>query len=163
MHVIMYSKGVKNKDCNKKGGNVNPFLPRIQEMVQFSWNFLYIAKRTVEDHIWNFITLRSLVPEIWVVAIWIMPAGTQEQVQNWQVCNKKEKFSNLFITLNIVYVYIYIYDVKKQKWTLNWLTLTFWLRFAFILSCFGGREVKNELGFLSLPVENRGQISLSLK
>ena len=38
--------------------------PRIQKMVRLSWNFIHISKRTGEDHIWNFIALHSLVPEI---------------------------------------------------------------------------------------------------
>ena len=37
------------------------------------------------------------------------------------------------------------------------------LRFGFILSCFGGREVKNELGLLALELENSIQVSYSLK
>ena len=43
---------------------LTPFMPRIQKMVRDAWNFIYGVKRTWEKHIWNFITLRSLVPEI---------------------------------------------------------------------------------------------------
>ena len=41
--------------------------------------------------------------------------------------------------------------------------MAFELRFGFILSFFGRREVKNEHGFFALTGENRGQISFSLK
>ena len=37
--------------------------------------------------------------------------------------------------------------------------MAFELRFGFILSCFGGREVKNEHGFFALTGENRGNDS----
>ena len=33
-----------------------------------SWNFIYRVKRTREEHIWNFIPLRSVVPEISLMA-----------------------------------------------------------------------------------------------
>ena len=38
----------------------------------------------------------------------------------------------------------------------------FALRFHAFIQRFGGREVKNELGFLALAMENRSQISFSL-
>ena len=41
--------------------------------------------------------------------------------------------------------------------------MAFCLRFGCILSYFGGGEVKNELGFLALGGENRGQISFKMK
>ena len=39
--------------------------------------------------------------------------------------------------------------------------MTFLLRFTFILPCFGGREVKNELGFLALAGENLFQFEVN--
>ena len=39
----------------------------------------------------------------------------------------------------------------------------FALRFHAFIQRFGGREAKNELGFLVLAVENRGQISFRMK
>ena len=45
----------------------------------------------------------SVVPEIWVVAIW-QPPHRQIRVQNYHICNKKKVFKFVYVTLNIVYI-----------------------------------------------------------
>ena len=45
-------------------------------MVRFSWNFIYIAWGTGEEHIWNFFAESNVVSEIWVMFIWSSQANT---------------------------------------------------------------------------------------
>ena len=76
-----------------------------------------------------------------------------------------------FITKKIFFQIFYNFDICICMYICIYMLflsevvdfMAFELRFGFILSFFGRREVKNELIFLALAGENRGRISFSLK